>query len=119
LPVGIASRFFELRQKRLRPVVAHPERYVPVIDDPRKVSEQLRRAGGVLLLDLCALTGKYGGRAQRTAEALLDLGAYYAACTDAHRPADVDESARAIARLIERCGRPADILEGRVIDEFD
>jgi protein-tyrosine phosphatase len=129
LPVSIAARFFDLRLKRLRPVVAHPERYEPFMQKPERSAEQLRRAGGVLLLDLCALVGKYGARAQRTAECLVDAGAYYAACSDAHRPSDGEETAQAIVRLRARAGGneverllrtgPREILEGRIVDEYD
>jgi protein-tyrosine phosphatase len=51
------------------------------------------------LLDVMALVGKYGKRPQRTAEAWLDEGLYYAACTDSHRPDDVERVEEAIERL--------------------
>ncbi len=128
-PIALKDRFFDLRMKRLRPVVAHPERYEPVMKDPRGQSESLRRAGGVLLLDVAALVGKYGSKAQRTAEILLEHEAYYAACSDAHRPEDADGVARAIDRLrtlhdeatVTRLfiDGPKRILEGRILDAFD
>jgi protein-tyrosine phosphatase len=129
MPVAIAGRFFDLRMKRLRPVVAHPERYEGFHKDPEAASESMRRAGGVLLLDIAALEGKYGTRAQRTAEELLDLDAYYAACSDAHRPEDAEVVGRAIATVERRWGAemlkkllhdgPQQILEGRIFDAFD
>lgn len=129
MPLGIEGRFFDLRVKRIRPVVAHPERYEQVVRDPRRVSEKLRRAGGVLLLDVAALVGKYGERAQRTAEVLLREEAYYAACSDAHRPEDANDVGRAIVRLESLVGPeetqrllrdgPGEILEGRILDAFD
>lgn len=129
LPLGLAARFFDLRMKRLRPVVAHPERYEPFWRKPGQAAESMRRAGGVLLLDVAALVGKYGSKAQRTAEALVDDEAYYAACSDAHRPSDVGEVAAGLARLRELAGDeevsrlmitgPRDILAGRVLDAYD
>jgi protein-tyrosine phosphatase len=129
LPVGLAARFFDLRMKRLRPVVAHPERYEPFWKGPEKAAESMRRAGGVLLLDVAALVGKYGSRAQRAAEELVRCAAYYGACSDAHRPGDVDEVAGGIARLRALAGDdelrrllvtgPGEILAGRVFDAFD
>lgn len=129
MPLAIEGRFFDLRTRRLRPVVAHPERYEQVMRDPKRLSEKLRRAGGVLLLDVAALVGKYGARAQQTSEALIDEGAYYAACSDAHRPEDAEVVGRAIARLekltgIDETNRllregPREILEGRILDAFD
>lgn len=129
LPLGLSARFFDLRMKRLRPIVAHPERYEPFWKKPAQAAETMRRAGGVLLMDVAALVGKYGTRAQRTAEALVEEQAYYAACSDAHRPADADEVAAGIARLGQLAGDeevrrlmitgPKDILAGRVLDTYD
>lgn len=129
MPVAVSARFFDLRMKRLRPIVAHPERYKEFHKDPERASESMRRAGGVLLLDVAAVEGKYGTRAQRTAEDLLELDAYYAACSDAHRPEDAEVVGRAIAVIERRFGAPAikklfrdgpkQILEGRIFDAFD
>jgi protein-tyrosine phosphatase len=122
-PAMLAHRFFDLRRRRIRPVLAHPERYEPVWKD-RTVLDPLLDGGTVLLLDVAALTGKYGRAPRRSAEELLDEGYYYAACSDAHRPRDVPEVERGIALLFERVGRedavflleegPRAILEGRV-----
>jgi protein-tyrosine phosphatase len=97
-PLGAANRFFDLRRAGLVPVLAHPERYDPVWKDDACL-DPLLDAGAHLLLDVCALTGKYGRAPQRAAEKLLEEDAYEAACSDAHKPADVDIVARAIDRL--------------------
>lgn len=102
-PARLQSRLFDLGRAGLRPVIAHPERYQPVWRDDACL-DPLLDAGAALLLDLCALVGKYGRAAQRAAEKLLDDDAYEAACTDAHRPADVDEVANAIERLRKMAG---------------
>lgn len=129
MPLSIEARFFDLRSKRLRPVVAHPERYESFVRDPERAAEKLRRAGGVLLLDIQSLVGKYGARAQRTAEALIEQEAYYAACSDAHRPADVDDVRASIARLQAIAGMetvqrlldegPRQIVSGEILDAYD
>jgi protein-tyrosine phosphatase len=122
-PAMLEDRFFDLRRRHLRPVLAHPERYEPVWKDPR-VLEPLLDGGAVLLLDVAALEGKYGRAPQRAAERLLVDGYYYAACSDAHAPRDVPHVERGIARLYELIGEedaafmleegPRNILEGRV-----
>jgi protein-tyrosine phosphatase len=102
-PLRVQHRFFDLRRAGLAPVLAHPERYEPVWKDDACL-DPLLDAGAHLLLDLCALTGKYGRAPQRAAETLLEQGAYEAACSDAHRPRDVGEVVRAIARLEQLVG---------------
>jgi protein-tyrosine phosphatase len=97
-PVQAQHRFFDLRRAGLLPVLAHPERYEPVWRDDACL-DPLLDAGAHLLLDVCALVGKYGRQPQRAAEKLLEEDAYEAACSDAHKPNDVDIVAKAIARL--------------------
>lgn len=103
-PAFVQHRFFDLRRAGLTPVVAHPERYAPVWKDDACL-DPLLDAGAHLLLDLCALVGKYGRASQRAAEKLLEEDAYEAACSDAHKVEDVDMVVKAIARLTSLSGR--------------
>lgn len=105
IPLRVADRFFDLRRRGLRPVLAHPERYAPVWDDP-SVLEPLFDGGAVMLLDVAALAGKYGRAPRRAAEKLLDGGFYDAACSDAHRAADIEQVVDGIERLQALVGRP-------------
>ena len=125
-PQMLTARLFELRAKRrLRPVLAHPERYRPVWKDI-EVLDPLLDGGTVLLLDVAALAGKYGRKARACAEKLVEAGYYDAACSDAHRPGDVADVAAGIARLRDVGGPeeaellliegPRAILEGRVVE---
>jgi protein-tyrosine phosphatase len=71
-----------------------------------------------------SLVGRYGRASQRAAERMLDEGVYYAACSDAHRPTDVEHVEDAIGRLIDLVGEeeaeellsenPRRILSGNV-----
>lgn len=103
-PARIGDRFFDLRMRKLRPVLAHPERYRPVWKD-RTVLDPFLDSGVVLLLDVAALTGKYGRAPERAAHELLEDGYYIAACSDAHRAKDVEDVARGIARLEKLVGK--------------
>ena len=103
-PARVADRFFDLRLRKLRPVLAHPERYRPVWKD-RTVLDPFLDSGVVLLLDVAALTGKYGRAPERAAHELLEDGYYIAACSDAHRAKDVEDVARGIARLEKLVGK--------------
>jgi len=121
-PLRLAHRFADLSRRGMRPVLAHPERYEPVWDRPGSLDE-LIDVGAMMLLDVAALAGKYGKQPRKCAERLLDDGYYHAACSDAHRPDDVDAVAEGIDKLIKRVGKeeaefllgegPRGILEGR------
>jgi protein-tyrosine phosphatase len=97
-PPMIDRCFAELRRRHLLPVIAHPERY-QCLWRSLDALDRLVSGGAVALLDVAALVGKYGRKPQRTAEAILEAGLYHAACSDAHRPSDVNEVAAGIARL--------------------
>ncbi len=102
-PQRVAARFVDLKRKGLGVVLAHPERYQPVWENDQCLDDLLD-VGAHLLLDLCALVGKYGKAPQKAAEKLLAEDAYEAACSDAHRPADVDDVVRSIERLQKLVG---------------
>jgi protein-tyrosine phosphatase len=97
IPMRVELQLWRMA-KTVRPVLAHPERYVPVQQSADKL-EELLGAGVWLLLDVMSLVGAYGRRAQAAAERILAAGQYTAACSDAHKPADVPVVAQGIAAL--------------------
>lgn len=107
----------------VRPVIAHPERYQPVWQDPN-VLRPFLRAGAVLLLDTMSIIGEYGRQSALAADRLLAHGWYAAACSDSHRPAHINVFERAVSVLAETRGEsavsqllhegPSTILEGGV-----
>lgn len=102
-PARLANTFFELQRRKLRPVLAHPERYAAVWDDI-EILGPLVDGGACMLLDVAALVGKYGRRAKKAATRLVEEGFYQAACSDAHRPDDVKEVIAGIAELRSLAG---------------
>jgi protein-tyrosine phosphatase len=103
-PVRLVERFVDLKRAGIRVVLAHPERYRPVWANDA-CRDPLIDAGARLLLDVCALVGKYGRASKAAAEKLLEEDAYDAACSDAHRPDDIPLVRKAIAGLEARMGR--------------
>jgi protein-tyrosine phosphatase len=97
-PAVVVERLFDLVRRGIRPVIAHPERYRCLWSSP-EILERLIASGLGALLDVAALVGKYGREPQRAAELLLERGLYHAACSDAHREADVAAVVRGIERV--------------------
>jgi protein-tyrosine phosphatase len=123
-PTSIDRSFVELRLKRkLLPVIAHPERYQAIWKNP-DILERMAGVGVAALLDTASLVGKYGKKPRDIAEELLDRNLYHAACSDAHRPADVKEVHAGMKRIEELYGEeeveflfhegPRALLDGRV-----
>lgn len=122
-PPSIDHRLFDLKRRRLTPVIAHPERYRCIWRSPETL-ERLVDKGSGALLDTAALVGKYGRKVKRSAEELLERGLYHAACSDAHRPSDIEEVEKGMARIEKLYGAeevdflfregPRALLEGRL-----
>lgn len=105
IPLRVEVRLWRLAKRGITPVLAHPERYAPFYR-PSERFEEVAGAGTKFLLDVMSLTGQYGRHAQAAAERMLDEGRYFAACSDAHKPADVEKVAEAIEVLKKRIGAP-------------
>jgi protein-tyrosine phosphatase len=103
-PPIMEQRLFDLRQRRVLPVIAHPERYRKFWDQPEALQRLVDQGIGALL-DCMALVGKYGRRPQRAAEELLEAEIYQAACTDLHRPHDLEVVQKAVELIAERYGQ--------------
>lgn len=103
IPHRVELQLWRMAKGGVRPVLAHPERYVPVQESDDKLDE-LVGAGAWLLLDVMSLIGAYGRRAQASAERTLKRGKYVAACTDAHKPSDVAKVREALVALGARVG---------------
>lgn len=99
----LQRRLVALRRLGLAPVIAHPERYPSLWQDPSRLDELLD-VGAAAQLDLMALVGRYGRAPQRAARAYLERGVYAVAGSDAHRPSDVAYVERALRWVRGRHG---------------
>jgi protein-tyrosine phosphatase len=102
-PETVQHRVFDLRQRGVLAVIAHPERYRCFWRSP-EILERLVASGAAALLDTAALVGKYGREPKRCALELLERGVYHAACSDAHRVEDVVEVEKGMRVLDETYG---------------
>ena len=103
LPVAFDRLAFRLASKGLKPIIAHPERYVPLFKRTQPVQHLLDQEVG-LQLDLMSLSGKYGRAARKAAERMVDEGVYTIAASDTHRPEDLPRVATALSLLHKLVG---------------
>ena len=73
----------ELRDAGYRPIIAHPERYIFLQQDPRLLNEWVD-LGCLLQLNTGSLTGRFGPVCQDLAFSLVDRGFASAVASDAH-----------------------------------
>jgi protein-tyrosine phosphatase len=75
---------FELSQKGILPILAHPERYQHLVTITQ--FQALKQKGFYLQLNALSLLGHYGPQVQQKAQLLLKSGFYDLVATDAHHP---------------------------------
>ena len=112
----------ECRDLGFLPIIAHPERYFFLQDDPA-IAYELCVAGYGLQVNKGSLLGRFGIGPKRTADLILDHGLCACVASDAHRPYErstfmtdlrrylEDEYGEAFTRLLLE-ENPARILSG-------
>src|SRR5947209_16903106 len=74
---------FELRAHGIIPILAHPERYRVIQQDPGRLAALLRQ-GALAQLTASSLVGMQGSTTRRCAETLLKKGLIHCIASDAH-----------------------------------
>lgn len=88
-PQVLLSLIFTMQTQGYKPVLAHPERYTYWHTDFSKF-EKLKDRGVLFQLNMVALCGAYGRKAQEIAERLIDAGAYELLGSDCHNQNHVE-----------------------------
>nr|HET6902795.1 CpsB/CapC family capsule biosynthesis tyrosine phosphatase [Ktedonobacteraceae bacterium] len=96
---------FELQAHGIIPIIAHPERYRTIQQDPARLAALLQQ-GAIAQLTASSLVGMQGNTTRRCAETLLKKGLIHCIGSDAHglhrRPPGV---ARGLQRATELVGQ--------------
>ena len=91
----------KLRKMGVRPVVAHPERYFFVQDDPQ-IAYEWCTTGCALQVNKGSLLGRFGQGPERTARLLVDHGLAACVASDAHSDYQRSTYMAELSRLLER-----------------
>jgi len=102
LPHYVDQVLFSLQVKGITPVIAHPERYHAVIEDPNLPAHWIE-TGCLIQINAGSLLGNFGTHVQRTAEIMLKHQMVHLIGSDAHstgrRGFHLERSAEAVQRL--------------------
>ncbi len=85
LPHDFDTLLFELQARGVTPILAHPERVAPFLQDPDAFQKYLDR-GVSLQVNAGSLAGKYGPRATEVARLILRRHWAQFLASDSHRP---------------------------------
>lgn len=103
IPFGAERLVKWLRTRRVRPMIAHPERNKAIMRTPSKLKPFLQM-GCLTQLTASSLIGGFGSRAQEVAVDLLEQGMVTILATDAHnlehRPPLLQDAVAAAAELV-------------------
>ena len=106
LSPGLEQAYFELRSDGFKPILAHPERHRELSSNPEQI-DRLRQQDLLLQINAGSLLGRFGRRAQATAEMMLERGWSDFIGSDAHdlekRPLSLLSEAR--ERVLHLCGK--------------
>jgi protein-tyrosine phosphatase len=79
----ILDVIYELQIRDITPIIAHPERYRPIIEKPSYINKFINE-GYLFQMNAGSLEGKFGGDVKKTTEILLQNGIYNFIGSDAH-----------------------------------
>lgn len=125
VPVGSSRLMFELMNRAIKPVVAHPERNHQLMSEPERFYE-LVEAGVIGQLDAGSITGQFGKKVAQAARLMLENGLIHIIASDCHntrnRAPGLSVAAAAAAEVIGPDvakamvdSNPAAVVEGRTI----
>lgn len=100
----LLSFIFELQVKGFLVVLAHPERYDFVVEDPSKIVKLIER-DVYIQLNLLSLVGTYGKPIKETAKILLDHSMVHFIGSDAHKTAYYEKAGESLHILKESIGK--------------
>lgn len=83
VPVGSSRVMFELMNRGIKPVVAHPERNRQLMSEPELLYE-LVETGVLGQLDAGSITGHFGKKVEQTARLMLESGLVHIIASDCH-----------------------------------
>lgn len=84
-PFNLYNIIYEMMQQKIVPILAHPERYTFVQQDPELIYDLIEK-GVLMQANYASITGYYGKKAQIIVKKLLENNMVHFLGSDVHRP---------------------------------
>ncbi|MCD8875044.1 hypothetical protein K2V74_11980 [Mammaliicoccus sciuri] len=101
IPEFAEQTFEKLFNAGYRPILAHPERIIPIQDDPQILFDLIDR-GALCQVTAGSLVNKYGEDAKRVADYLLEQDAIHIVGSDAHNTSNRNFHIKEAYEFLER-----------------
>lgn len=85
LPLDINEMLLKLHEKKITPIVAHPERYSYFVRDFNRFLDFIE-VGCLVQIDAASIVGVHGAGVKKFARKLIDLNLVHYVASDAHAP---------------------------------
>ncbi len=121
---GIYDLLFNLRSNKIIPVIAHPERYSFIQNNPLLLNELVKH-GALLQLDVGSFFGQYGTNAKKTAKLILKHNMASFIATDTHHLSDdLYEKMKTLNDTLENANEllhdnPKKVIDNELINELE
>ena len=79
----VIDAIYEIQIKGIVPILAHPERYLPFMDNPEKINDFINE-GFLFQMNSGSINGRFGKSAKKTSEIFLENRIYSFIGSDAH-----------------------------------
>lgn len=104
-PMNIYDLIYEMLQYKLIPILAHPERYTYIQQNPQIVCELIQK-GVLMQSNYGSIIGQYGKKAQALVKIFLRNNMIHFLGTDTHRPSTVYfNMEKILERLVKLIGK--------------
>lgn len=87
-PLNLYNVVYEMLQYKLVPILAHPERYTFIQEDPELIYDLIEQ-GVLMQSNYASITGYYGKKAQMIMEKMLENNMVHFLGSDVHRPGTI------------------------------
>lgn len=125
VPLYAEQVLFSLQTKGVTPIIAHPERYVAVMNDPNLVLHWIE-LGCAIQMNTGSILGRFGPKVHETAKILLEHDMVHVLATDGHgvrrRGMNLPQAYGAVEELVGKDsalalvqGNPELIIQGEPI----
>lgn len=110
-PVKFSDIVYEMRSKKIIPILAHPERYLYVQENPEVIYDWIDM-GVLMQQNFGSIIGQYGKSAQIIAKKMLETDSVHFLGTDVHRTNTVYSN---MPKILERL---REIIDQDVLEEL-
>lgn len=100
MPIYVENLIYNLKLKGIIPIIAHPERYEKVIEDPNILYNFIIK-GALCQINLPSLNGRYGKKVKETAQILVKHKMIHFVASDAHSSRKATPDVRDSVEILE------------------